>query len=556
MPLVSAGAPSVPILGLDLGTAKACVSAVDDQGRLRLLADQRGDTIIPAYISFHPDGNVLVGRDALVRRAVDPDNTIRRGLEPPGAEKLTRAGRMSMRDICSVLLDHMRRLADAALRSDSRKVVLTVPWGYGDDQRQSLVQGARAAGLEIVDILPCPTAAAYAYGLEDHAPQFVAVCDFGASKLECAILAVGNGRPEILAAVSDMELGGDDITDRLVDWMVQGFEDNHRIDLRDDRVAMERFRVAAEESKRRLASAGDYGVRVEVPAISFGSDGSHVGLQLLLGWDVFDRLTGDLLDRAVRVCQHAVYRAGLDVQQIAQVIAVGGTLRLPPLRDRLGAYFGRRPRMDVDPEAACALGAALYAPQRVVVSDRITSPYGAVSPPPADEVAAPTVGRSHNRIGRVITKKMFTAVDPVQAEAEVDFLRDAQDTLRIAAAPTLVEVTASRLALGTVGGYCDEIVPADTVVPTEQTRIFSTSKDSQPTVVLRICQGDSRRFKENMPLGIITLVNLPPRPRGQVRIAVTFAIDDDGVLTAAGRDEETGQEQRLRIELPRAQTAS
>jgi molecular chaperone DnaK len=396
--------------------------------------------------------------------------------------------------------------------------------------------------------LPCPLAAAFAYGLEQHRSQFIAVCDFGASKFECSILRAGGGKPALLAAISDMELGGDDIDSRLVDWMVQGFEQNHQIDLRHDRVALDRFAMAAEESKHRLAVGGDYGVRVEVPAITFRSDGGHVGLQLLLNWEVFDQRVGDLIERAVRVCDRAVDRAGLTAPQIGQVLLVGGSFRLPSLRDKIGAYFGRAPRMDVDPEAACALGAALYAPQRAVLSDRITSPYGAVSPPPDQEADPPRLRQT--RVGRVITKKMFTAVIAAQLPPDMD--TDEMPAQR----PTLIEVTASRLALSTVGGYCDEIIPADTPVPVSKTRVFTTGKDDQPTVRLHICQGDSRVFKENMPLGTIKLVNLPPRPRGAVQIAVTFEIDDDGVLTASARDEQTGQEQRIRIDLPGRRAAT
>jgi molecular chaperone DnaK (HSP70) len=157
------------------------------------------------------------------------------------------------------------------------------------------------------------------------------------------------------------------------------------------------------------------------------------------------------------------------------------------------------------------------------------------------------LGRRETRVGRVITKKLFTAV--MQAAVPEDEALDAPITERMAR-PTLIEVTASRLALFTVGGFCDEIIAADSPIPVAQTRVFSTGKDGQPSVVLKICQGDSRRFKENMPLGVLTLAGLPPRPRGQVRIGVTFAIDDDGVLTALARDEQTGQEQRIRIELP------
>jgi molecular chaperone DnaK (HSP70) len=199
--------------------------------------------------------------------------------------------------------------------------------------------------------------------------------------------------------------------------------------------------------------------------------------------------------------------------------------------------------MDVDPEAGIALGAALAATKRAV-NRRITARYGTVEPPPDNTAAPPVLRPQSTRIGRVITKKRFTAITDAQVP-------DFDPGFGAAQRPTLIEVIAGRLALSTVGGFCDEIIPANEPVPASKTRVFTTGHDNQREVQLRVCQGDSRRYAENRPLGALVLDELPPRQRGEVRIAVTFAIDDDGVLEASARDEQTGQERSVRIQLDR-----
>ncbi len=533
-----------PVLGIDLGASKVCVGAVDTGGMLRLLTDHHGRGIIPAVVSFDEENNVLVGEDALARRASDPQNTIACDLRPGVAPVVTRAGELAPADVAAILLDHVRRLADSALRVDTRVAVLTLPESVDQEQRARTYQIAAAAGLDVQGVISCPLAAAHAYGLGAHRSEFVAVCDFGASKFECAVLGIEKGIPQLLSAACDFDLGGERLNERIAGWMAESFQTIFEFDVRGDRYAMERFRSAAEWSKRQLSMAGDYGVQVEIPAVTYFSNGKPLDLQLLLTWQTFDDRTSDLLERALLTCDEALHRASLPRDRLSQVLLVGGSCRVPAVRERLTSYFGRTPRMDVDPEAACALGAALYAAKQDVLSDRITSPYGQVSPPPDEEAAPPVVRPRKTRVGRVVTKKMFTAVMDAQSPTvpEVSFSPPR---------PQLVEVTASPLKLSTVGGFCEEIIPVNEQVPATKTRVFSTAKDNQLEVNVRVCQGESRQFHENIPLGTLVLADLAPRPRGQVTIAVQFAIDDDGVLEASARDEQTGQAQSIRIKLPK-----
>ena len=533
-----------PTFGIDLGAAKVCVAAVDGGGVLRLLTDHQGHGILPAVVSFDENCHVLIGEDAVARWANDPGNTIACDLRPEAVPTLTRAGQLRQVDIGAILLDHVRRMANAALQVDSKSVVLTLPGGYDEARRQLVIEAAVAAGLDVSELLLCPQAACYAYGLEKSPPQFVAVCDFGATKFECSIIAMRDGLPMLLATVCEPGLGGDLLNERITEWMVEGFHGRHGIDLRHDQVAMYRLRNAAERSKRKLFPKTEYGVQVAVPDLVPRADGSQLGLDLHLTEAVFSERTSDLVERILGVCDKALYQAGMTPEQLLQIILIGGSCRIPAVQFRVGAFFGRTPRMDVDPEAACALGAALFAAHGSAITDRVTSPYGAVTAPPA-EAADPPVLRRKTRVGRVVTRKMFTAVMDAQVATDIT------DVDFSPPRPALVEVTAFRLAISTVGGFCDEVIPSNEPIPAAKTRIFSTGKDGQPQVSVSVCQGDSRRFVENTALGTIVLDNLPPRPRGQVSIAVTFAIDDDGVLEASARDEATGQEQSVRINLPR-----
>jgi molecular chaperone DnaK (HSP70) len=315
---------------------------------------------------------------------------------------------------------------------------------------------------------------------------------------------------------------------------------------------LDRLRTAAEQAKRQLAVHGQFGVQVEVPGIARGAGGDSLDLRMLLDWNVFALTCRDLVEHMAQPCRQALTAAGVDATAVGQLLLVGGSARLPPVQERLGQLFGRAPRMDVAPDAAPALGAAIFASRGELASARVTNPYGAVAPPPADVIEAPLLGQpSPARVGRVSTKKMFTAVMQAAQAPQVTFSAPRMTPPGAAPAmPAIIEVTASRLGLSTVAGFCDEIIPRDLPVPAARTRVFSTGRDGQRAVTLSVCEGDSRRFGENRPLGTLVLDGLPPRPRGQVRIAVTFTIDADGVLEAAALDEGTGRAQKIQIRLP------
>lgn len=559
-----------PIFGFDLGAAKACASAVDAMGFPRVLADGAGRKVIPAVVSFHPDGHVLVGEEARARRLVDPANTVTSvtrliGLAADAREVAataarrpfplrggpdglavvpTRAGELLVSDVVSVLLEHLRRLGEAALDTDARMCVLATPAYYDAAQRQATLQAATLAGLQVEAIVDEPAAVAAAYAFGRALPELVAVWDFGGAKFECSILRVGPGGPAIVGSEADPLLGGDELVGRIVDHTIKAFWQVHRVDLRADALAPLRVWEAAERALAELSALP--AATIVLPRIA-SAGGRTLDLQLELDRATVARTLGDLLGRTRPVVDEACRRAGVQPSDVLEVLLVGGPTKLPFVRDLAAAQLGRAPRTDVNPDVGIALGTALWgahggAPPTgaTTTRKRVTARFGSDAQQVAPSVAVASTPRP-TRVGRVVTRKMFTAAMP--AVAEVTF--GEPQPVR----PKLIEVLASRLGLSTVGGYCDEILAKDAPVPTEKTRVFSTGKDAQSVVRIDVCQGDSRRFAENRPLGTLILDNLPPRPRGEVRIAVTFSVDADGLLTASARDESTGRQHSVRIQL-------
>ncbi|MBI4509453.1 MAG: Hsp70 family protein [Deltaproteobacteria bacterium] len=522
---------SEPILAIDFGTSKSCMAVTDAMGQPRVLLDPLGRALVPSIISFRGDGHLLVGTEALDELERNPLNSLRCEFRPRDlGPRETLAGAFSDADLCSVLLDHLRRVADATLQLDTRRVLMTVPALLPESQKQALAAACGMAGLILERIVEAPVAAAMSFALGKKTPRFAAVYDFGGGKFECSLLDLQGGSPRLLATAGDLFLGGDDVDQRLASSMLEAFFHVHGVDLRGDHVAWQRVMTASEAAKRALSTALEHVVKVDALAEKAGR---LVNLKLTLTREVFHERIADVVERSIFFCDEALRQAGLSPPSVEEIWLVGGMTRVPAVAERVAAHFGREPRSDIDPELAVVMGAAVLAAD-AEAGQRVTAPYGVGSPPPPEGVASPVAGR----VARVATKKMFTAM--MQAQPEVKFS---------APRPAVFEVTASPLSVSTVGGFCDEVIGRNQQIPFSKTRIFSTGKDGQKTVQVRVCQGDSRRFDENAFLGTLFLEDLPPRSRGQVRIAVTFHIDADGVLEASARDEETGRAHAMRIQL-------
>jgi len=386
---------SDPIIGIDLGTSNSCVAVVNDSGQVAVLADEKGRKVIPSALAFHPQGQVLIGQEAKQRRVIDPKHTVlsfkrimgRRFGSPEVREQAqraaytikaganeqpiiaVRAGEFTPPELSAILLDHMRQIAARALGQQVRRAVVTVPANFNDAQRQATALAGEIADLVVVRILNEPTAAALAYGHGRSLEQTVAVYDFGGGTLDVTLLALRDNVYEVLATAGDTFLGGDDIDERIVDYMASVFLQQHRIDLRTDDTAMQRLRAVAEQVKIELSSKPRAVVTVQEVAVGVG--GKPLDLQFTLTRDELVKRIADVVERSFPVCDEAFRLAGLAPSQIDEVVLVGGTTRMPIVRERVTQYFGKVPRTDVNPDEAVALGAAL---QGSALAQRLDKP--------------------------------------------------------------------------------------------------------------------------------------------------------------------------------------
>ncbi len=828
---------SDPIVGIDLGTSNTVVARADAMGNVRVLADDSGYKIHPSVVSFHPNGGVVVGAPAKQRKVIDPQNTIYsvkrligRAFSSPevqtakqrmpyqikeGGNQLplivTRAGEFAVPEVSAIVLDHVKALATTQLGAPVGRAVVTVPASFNDAQRAATATAGAIAGLTVVRVLNEPTAAALAYGHARNLKQTIAVYDFGGGTFDITILKLHDQVYEVLGTAGDTFLGGDDLDERIVDKMVAKFLAEHRIDLRTNEVSMMRLRAVAEQTKIELSRRSRAVVRVD--EIAYGPKGKPLNLSIEISRDEFVAQVADIIDKTFPVCTEALSYAGLGITGIDDVILVGGTTKIPYVRDQVARYFGKSPRTDVNPEDAVAVGAALQAvslerilgkatgpvpvqrpsqptitapvapgastivdipdlPTHAGITDldaalrsdapratvakpsstynkqpisqpdvRVETEYSLphtgtkdifeiatppagtpipnaaigrlrapsrsdvnrtvvgpppVSPPPASaaapnppprpsrlatapsppppqippspevdadwgshddfqtnpglgtelgaatEVSPPpptapttrplpaqrapsqprpgrasappplpptTTGRhktpsvpppvptapatartmlelEHASVGPASrgseparTTARGTAVDrssvgaAERAHAERPPSPHAAlvepspgSTVRGMAPPAahvaplplsaspiaaaiVMDVTPRSLGIATVAGYCEELIRRNSRVPAEKIKKFTTSRDRQDAVRIVVCQGESRRIADNVVIGDLRLDGLPPRPRGETSIEVTFSLDASGILQVTARDALTGNQQQASLDL-------
>jgi molecular chaperone DnaK len=650
-----------PAVGIDLGTTHSAIATATADGRARILADARGARVHPSAVSFHPSGGVLVGADARARRLVDPENTVlgakrllghRYGspeleqlarlmplrLERGDNEQVaisTRAGAMTVPEILAMVLDHLRLLAERNLGRSVARAVIAVPANFLENQRVATVTAAAIAGLEVPSLINEPTAAAIAYGARRELERVIAVYDFGGGTFDVSILELRGREYEVLATAGDPFLGGDDLDNRIVEEMAEAFLVRERIDLRQDLNALSRLREAAEELKLELSWRHRAACRLD--AIAYGRGGRPLQLVHQMSREQLVQISADLIERTFPVCDEALRRAGLRPDQIGDVVLVGGTTKMPHIRQRVAQHFGRAARTEVDPDGAVALGAALLAaaltPHAGTVFDEggptadwpvepstATGTWGGGSDPTEisgtatldtsadtspessmdgrlgseleatlDRSPAADQGSFDGRqtseltrprepapsvdpLGKTMapTSTAFHQPPPVPAARPYPSTPGMPPRLpgvgpmppshHAAVAPPepagevyvppsrVLDVTSHSLGLVTVAGFCEPIIARNTRVPAEHTRTFTPARENQRSVQIKICQGESRVFAENVLLGHLELSNLPPRPREQAAIEVTFAIDESGVLRVRARDGD-GRQQEVQLNL-------
>jgi len=448
-----------PIVGIDLGTSNSVIAHADVTGAVKVLADDSGAKLHPSVVSFHPNGGVVVGAAAKQRKVIDPQNTIysiKRLIgrsyrssevqtakarspflikEGPSSAPIiaTRGGEFAVPEISAIVLDHVRNVAAARLDCPVNRAVVTVPASFNDAQRSATATAGAIAGLTVVRVLNEPTAAALAYGHTRHLREIIAVYDFGGGTFDITLLKLEDQVYEVLGTSGDSFLGGDDLDERLVDKMVAKFLVENRIDLRTNEVSMMRLRAVAEQTKIELSRRARAVVRVD--EIAYGARGAPLNLHIEISRDEFVAEVSDLIERTFPVCTEALALANLSIDRIADVILVGGTTKIPYVRDKVGRFFGKLPRADVNPEDAVAAGAALQASSLEQILSRRTSSRVVNAPVPT-AVADPTV-------------------DDETTAAETDVLELADPTSRAPLAPSTGAPPARPRARRPTAGYAD-----------------------------------------------------------------------------------------------------
>jgi molecular chaperone DnaK len=498
------------VIGIDLGTTNSCV-AVMEGGKPKVIENSEGARTTPSVVAFTKDGERLIGQPAKRQAVTNPDNTIfavkrliGRRFDDPITKKDTelvpykivkgsngdawvQAGGKdySPSQISAFILQKMKETAEAYLGETVTQAVITVPAYFNDAQRQATKDAGQIAGLEVLRIINEPTAAALAYGLEKEEGKTIAVYDLGGGTFDVSILEIGDGVFEVKSTNGDTFLGGEDFDARIVNWLADRFKAKENIDLRTDRLALQRLKEAAEKAKIELSSAAT--TEINQPFITARMEGGtttplHL-VETLTRADL-EKLVDDLIERTIEPCKKALKDAGVDAKDIADVVLVGGQTRMPRVRERVKEFFGREPHTGVNPDEVVAMGAAIQA--------------GVLQ-------------------------------------------GDVKDVL-------LLDVTPLSLGIETLGGVFTRMIDRNTTIPTKKSQVFSTAEDNQNAVTIRVFQGEREMAADNKLLGQFDLVGIPPAPRGVPQIEVTFDIDANGIVNVSAKDKGTGKEQQIRIQ--------
>jgi molecular chaperone DnaK len=498
------------VIGIDLGTTNSCV-AVMEGGKPKVIENSEGARTTPSVVAFTKDGERLIGQPAKRQAVTNPDNTIfavkrliGRRFDDPITKKDTElvpykivkgsngdawveAGGKdySPSQISAFILQKMKETAEAYLGETVTQAVITVPAYFNDAQRQATKDAGQIAGLEVLRIINEPTAAALAYGLEKEEGKTIAVYDLGGGTFDISILEIGDGVFEVKSTNGDTFLGGEDFDARIVNWLADQFKAKEGIDLRSDRLALQRLKEAAEKAKIELSSAQT--TEINQPFITARMEGgttTPLHLVVTLTRADLEKLVDDLIERTMEPCKKALKDAGIDAKDVADVVLVGGMTRMPRVRERVKEFFGREPHTGVNPDEVVAMGAAIQA--------------GVLQ-------------------------------------------GDVKDVL-------LLDVTPLSLGIETLGGVFTRMIDRNTTIPTKKSQVFSTAEDNQNAVTIRVFQGEREMAGDNKLLGQFDLVGIPPAPRGVPQIEVTFDIDANGIVNVSAKDKGTGKEQQIRIQ--------